>query len=58
MGDSHKIICVNGHYEAYDETTGKFVCSGDTHRECVDTLVEILIEDVRRELNREEPVAV
>lgn len=48
MGNSHKIICVNGHYEAYDEATGEFVCSGDTHRECLDTLVEMLVEDARR----------
>lgn len=58
MSESHKIICVNGHYEAYDEATGKFVCSGDTYKECVDTLLEMLAEDARQELRREEPVAV
>lgn len=25
----YKIICVRGHYEAYDNQ-GKFICSGDT----------------------------
>ena len=29
---NYKIICVRGHYEAYDHN-GNFICSGDTPTE-------------------------
>lgn len=35
-----KIICANGHYEAYDGR-GNFVCSGDTPREVAKEIEEI-----------------
>ena len=56
MGDRQQIVCVNGHYMAYD--SGNFVCSGDTYKECLDELIQILAEDARQELRREEPVAI
>ena len=29
---NYNIICIRGHYEAYDDN-GNFICSGDTERE-------------------------
>lgn len=52
MDNTHRIIPVNGHYEAYN-SIGEFVVSGDTHKECEDDLIKMLIEDARTENFRE-----
>ncbi len=46
MDNMHRIIPVNGHYEAYN-CYGEFVTSGDTYKECEDDLIEMLVEDAR-----------
>lgn len=46
MDNTHRIIRVNGHYEAYN-SFGEFVTSGDTYKECEDDLIEMLVEDAR-----------
>ena len=38
----YKIICVRGHYEAYDHN-GNFICSGDTLNEVVMEIQSIKI---------------
>ena len=45
MDNTHRIIPVNGHYEAYN-SYGEFVVSGDTYKECEDDLVKVLIDNV------------
>ena len=52
MDNMHRIIPVNGHYEAYN-CYGEFVTSGDTYKECEDDLIEMLVEDARMEDIRE-----
>ena len=52
MDNTHKIIQVKGHYEAYN-SLGEFVTSGDTYKECEDDLIAMLVEDVRMENIRE-----
>lgn len=48
MDNTHRIIPVNGHYEAYN-SCGEFVTSGDTYKECEDDLIEMLVENARME---------
>ena len=52
MDNTHRIIPVNGHYEAYN-SLGEFVVSGDTYKECEDDLIEKLVENARMENIRE-----
>lgn len=52
MDNTHRIIPVNGHYEAYN-SLGEFVVSGDTHKECEDDLIKMLVADARMENIRE-----
>ena len=52
MDNTHRIIAVNGHYEAYNNY-GDFVTSGDTYKECEDDLIEMLVENARMENIRE-----
>lgn len=52
MDNTHRIIQVNGHYEAYN-SFGEFVTSGDTYKECYDDLIEMIVEDTRTENIRE-----
>lgn len=52
MDNTHRIIPVNGHYEAYN-SYGEFVVSGDSYKECEDDLIEMLIADARTENIRE-----
>ncbi|MDY3928297.1 MAG: hypothetical protein SOZ34_02925 [Clostridia bacterium] len=49
MSGAHKIVAVNGHYEAYDES-GNFVISGDTWDECEKELIEILVSEANNSL--------
>ena len=49
MSGAHKIVAVNGHYEAYDES-GNFVVSGDTWDECEKELIEILVSEANNSL--------
>lgn len=37
----YKIICIHGHYEAYDHK-GNFICSGDTPREVAQEIEKIM----------------
>lgn len=48
MGGTHKIVRINGHYEAYDDR-GRFVSSGDTYEECYDDLIDMIVAEARRE---------
>ena len=48
MGGTHKIVRINGHYEAYDER-GRFVSSGDTYEECYDDLIDMIVAEARME---------
>ena len=48
MDNTHRIIPVNGHYEAYNSLE-EFVTSGDTYKECEDDLIEMLVENARME---------
>lgn len=59
MSGTHKIVAVNGHYEAHDEC-GNFVVSGDTYDECEKELIEILVSEANNSLyiNNEKRVAV
>ena len=52
MDNTHRIVLVNGHYEAYN-SYGEFVTSGDTYKECEDDLIEMLMENARMENIRE-----
>lgn len=52
MDNTHRIVPVNGHYEAYN-SHGEFVTSGDTYKECEDDLIAMLVEDARTENIRE-----
>ena len=55
MSGAHKIVAVNGHYEAYDES-GNFVISGDTYNECYNDLLEMLemlVEEARAGIEME-----
>lgn len=42
--DLYEFRNVHGHYEVYEKDNGSFVVSGDTYREAVETLLEILSE--------------
>ena len=53
MDNTHRIIPVNGHYEAYNNY-GEFVVSGDTYRECENDLIKMLIADASIENIREQ----
>ena len=46
MSNTHQIIQVKGHYEAYDEC-GNFVLSGDTWDECYNDLIDIIVAEAR-----------
>ena len=48
MDNTHRIVQVRGHYEAYD-SNGNFVLSGDTWGECYNDLVDTLVEEARAE---------
>lgn len=52
MDNTHRIVHVNGHYEAHN-SYGEFVTSGDTYKECEDDLIEMLVENARMENIRE-----
>lgn len=52
MDNTHRIISVNGHYEAYN-SLGEFVVSGDTYKECEDDLIKMLVVDASMENIRE-----
>lgn len=52
MDNTHRIIPVNGHYEAYN-SLGEFVVSGDTYKECEDDLIKMLVVDASMENIRE-----
>lgn len=52
MDNTHRIIPVNGHYEAYNNF-GEFVVSGDTYKECEDDLIKMLVADAKMENIRE-----
>ena len=56
MDNTHRIIPVNGHYEAYN-SYGEFVVSGDTYKECYDNLIEMIVEDIKMENAREKVTA-
>ena len=53
MDNTHRIIPVNGHYEAYN-SLGEFVVSGDTYKECEDDLIKMLVVDASMENIREQ----
>lgn len=53
MDNTHRIIPVNGHYEAYN-SYGEFVVSGDSYKECEDDLIKMLVADARMENIREQ----
>ena len=53
MDNTHRIIPVNGHYEAYN-SFGEFVTSGDTYKECYDALIEMIVEDTKMKNIREQ----
>ena len=60
MSDTHQIIQVKGHYEAYDEY-GNFVLSGDTYEECYNDLIDTIVAEATEETcmeNIREAVAV
>ena len=59
MDNTHRIVRVKGHYEAYD-SDGNFVVSGDTWDECEKELIEILVSEANNSLyiNNEKRVAV
>lgn len=40
--DLYEFRNVRGHIEVYEKDNGSFVVSGDTYREAVETLLEIL----------------
>lgn len=42
MLDLYEFRNVCGHYEVYEKQNGNFVVSGDTYREAVNSLLEIL----------------
>ena len=44
MFDLYDFRNVHGHYEVYEKDNDSFVVSGDTYREAVETLLEILSE--------------
>ena len=52
MDNTHRIVQVRGHYEAYN-SYGEFVTSGDTYKECEDDLIEMFVENARMENIRE-----
>ena len=52
MSDAHKIVAVNGHYEAYDSNEN-FIVSGDTYNECYNDLLEMLVEEARTGIEME-----
>ena len=53
MDNTHRIVQVRGHYEVHD-INGNFVLSGDTWDECYNDLVDMLVEDAKRENIREQ----
>lgn len=52
MDNTHRIIPINGHYEAYN-SYGEFVVSGDTWDECYNDLIEMLVAEARTEKHME-----
>ena len=52
MDNTHKIVPVRGHYEVYD-STGNFVLSGDTYNECYNDLIEMIVSDVKKDIQME-----
>lgn len=52
LTNTHRIIHINGHYEAYDDN-GNFVCSGDTWNECYNDLIDMLVAEARAEMRME-----
>lgn len=47
MDNTHKIIQVKDHYEAYN-SRGEFVTSGDTYKECEEELIEMIVEEEKK----------
>lgn len=45
MIDNYSIKNVHGHYEVYVKQNGSFVVSGDTYKEAVSELLEILSDN-------------
>lgn len=52
MDNTHKIVPVRGHYEVYD-SKGNFVLSGDTYNECYNDLIEMIVSDVKKDIQME-----
>ena len=52
MDNTHKIVPVRGHYEVYD-SKGNFVLSGDTYNECYKDLIEMIVSDVKKDIQME-----
>ena len=50
MDNTHQIIQVKGHYEAYDEY-GNFVSSGDTYEECYNDLIDMVVAESREKIH-------
>lgn len=52
MDNTHRIVRVKGHYEAYD-SDGNFVLSGDTWDDCYNDLVDMLAVEAKAEIRTE-----
>lgn len=52
MDNTHRIVQVKGHYEAYD-SDGNFVLSGDTWDECYNDMVDMLVAESKVEIYME-----
>ena len=52
MDNTHRIVRVKGHYEAYD-SDGNFVLSGDTWDDCQNDLVDMLAVEAKAEIRTE-----
>ena len=52
MDNTHKIVPVRGHYEVYD-SKGNFVLSGDTYNDCYNYLIEMIVSDVKKDIQME-----
>lgn len=52
MDNTHRIVQVRGHYEVHD-SNGNFVLSGDTYNECYNDLIEMIVSDVKKDIQME-----
>ena len=52
MDNTHRIVQVKGHYEVHD-SNGNFVLSGDTYNECYNDLIEMIVSDVKKDIQME-----